>query len=285
MGVRGGFHSTNHTSLMRSLLLTGYPPWRNALALFPRAHDVRGRGGFRFPWLGIWTRRSVLAQPDASPAEVWCGYYANPERLDLLLLAPLASGRMRADFLPEHVERLLHWVDASSGWTQPRTAWRRWQLGRPCWREPAYEPVLGLPVGGAVGAGRALWHWLGGLAGGVEFFPTGVRPLLFFLRLPLATAVQYARTAAAILGLAAASAMAQEHGIYARMAMEGAWTPESALDKASAARVQEWRRERGLLDFAFAFSTYEQAKLQGGFGLAGQLERRRRSLWCRMRLG
>ena len=25
--------------------------------------------------------------------------------------------------------------------------------------------------GGAAGAGRALWHWLGGLAGGVEFFP------------------------------------------------------------------------------------------------------------------
>ena len=67
--------------------------------------------------------------------------------------------------------------------------------------------------------------------------------------------------------------MAQERGIYARMAMEGgtSWTPESALDKASAARVQEWRRERGLLDdkdFAFTFSTYEQAKLQGGFGLA-----------------
>ncbi|CAJ1328675.1 unnamed protein product, partial [Effrenium voratum] len=53
---------------------------------------------------------------------------------------------MRADFLPEHVERLLHWVDASPQGGLSRggifTAWRQWQLGRPCWREPAYEPPL-----------------------------------------------------------------------------------------------------------------------------------------------
>ncbi|CAJ1421509.1 unnamed protein product [Effrenium voratum] len=40
--------------------------------------------------------------PGASPAEVWSGYRANLERLDLLLLAPLASGRVRADFLRNH---------------------------------------------------------------------------------------------------------------------------------------------------------------------------------------
>ena len=75
--------------------------------------------------------------PGASPAEVWSGYHANLEKLDLLLLAPLASGRMRADFLPEHVERLLHWVGASPQGGLSRgaifAAWRRWQLGRPCW--------------------------------------------------------------------------------------------------------------------------------------------------------
>ena len=86
--------------------------------------------------------------------------------------SPLASGR--ADFLPERVERLLHWVEASPHGGLSRgtifTAWRRWELGRPCWREPEYEPVLGLRGGGAVVAGQALWHWLGGLAGGVEFW-------------------------------------------------------------------------------------------------------------------
>ncbi|CAJ1400545.1 unnamed protein product [Effrenium voratum] len=47
-----------------------------------------------------------------------------------------AEASMRADFLPERVERLLHWVDASPQRGLSRgaifTAWRRWQLGRPC---------------------------------------------------------------------------------------------------------------------------------------------------------
>ena len=81
----------------------GLPPLEECLCtLSPCPRCEQGRGGFRFPWLGIWTRRSVLAQPGASPAEVWSGYHANLERLDLLLLAPLASGRVRADVLRNH---------------------------------------------------------------------------------------------------------------------------------------------------------------------------------------
>ena len=160
------------------------------------------------------------------------------------------------------------WSGCFTGWMPPLRADSAARLGAGgSWGGPANQHMnrsWDSPLAGQWGPGER--SGTGRAASPVALnFSHRCVSLCQSLRLPLATAAQYARTAAAILGLAAPSAMAQEHGIYAL------WTPESALDKALAARVQEWRRERGLLhdkDFAFAFSTYEQAKLQGDFGLA-----------------
>ena len=55
-------------------VVDGLPPLEECpCTLSPCPRCEQGRGGFRFPWLGVWTRRSVLAQPGASPPEVWCG--------------------------------------------------------------------------------------------------------------------------------------------------------------------------------------------------------------------
>ena len=54
------------------------------------------------------------------PAKVWSGYHARLERLDLLLLAPLASGRAQEDFLPEHGAVASLGGCLPPWWTQPR---------------------------------------------------------------------------------------------------------------------------------------------------------------------
>ncbi|CAJ1425386.1 unnamed protein product, partial [Effrenium voratum] len=92
---------------------------------------------------------------------------------------------------------------------------RRGSWGGPAGRNQHMNRSWDSPLVGQWGPGeRSGTGWAASPAASI--FSHRCASFAIFLRLPLATAVQYAWTAAAILGLAAASAMAQEHEIYAR---------------------------------------------------------------------
>ena len=235
------FSFTSHTSLMRSLLLTGYPPWRNALAPFPRAHDVSKVGGVSVSrgsgFAVVFWRSLARHRPKCGVDTMltWRGWISCSWRR----LRPGGRGRTSCPSM---------WSGCFTGWMPPlrvdSAAEGSSRLGASgSWGGPAggnqhMNRSWDSPLVGQWGPGeRSGTGWAASPV--ASNFSHRCASFAIFLRLPLATAVQYARTAAAILGLAAASAMAQEHGIYARMAMEGgtSWTPESALDKALAASL------------------------------------------------
>ena len=65
------------------------------------------RGGFQFPWLGIWTKRAVLVQAEVGPAAAWDLYYAGRDYLDEDQLRALDSGMRVQQLVPEHMARFI----------------------------------------------------------------------------------------------------------------------------------------------------------------------------------
>ena len=83
------------------------------------------RGGFQFPFIGIWTRGAVLSRRRATPAETW----------------QLAPGLEVQDFVPQHMERLckrlalgMDGISLDYLFSQ----WRLWRLGNAQWDEPTF---------------------------------------------------------------------------------------------------------------------------------------------------
>ena len=198
-------------------VVDGLPPLEECpCTISPCPRCEQGRGGFRFPWLGIWTRRSVLAQrhrPKCGVATMltW-GFWISCSWRHLRLGG---CGRISCTSM---------WSGCFTGWMPPlradSAAERFSRLGAGgSWGGPAggnqhMNRSWDSPLAGQWGPGeRSETGWVASQVA-LNFSHRCVS-FAISLRLPLATAAQYARTAAAILGLAAASAMAQEHGIYA----------------------------------------------------------------------
>ena len=76
------------------------------------------RGGFQFPFIGIWTRRAVLSRRGATPAETWQLAQSDNAALDLVAATMHSFGLEAEDFVPAHVERLSRRL-ALPGWHQP----------------------------------------------------------------------------------------------------------------------------------------------------------------------
>ena len=120
-------------------------------------------GGFRFPWIGIWTQRHVLARGGESASIVWDRYHRHHDVLDLL---GIEMARSRETWLRPRYGR---WPRVAM-WTS-RCSWRRWQVGSAVWVDPVDALNLPLdagqwPIGwGGIGMGRQSWAYLADLQG------------------------------------------------------------------------------------------------------------------------
>lgn len=71
----------------------GLPPMRKSICC--EAGCLRcehRRGGYRFPWVGMWTRRCAVVRPGASAVEAWQAYGASTATMELLQLHMVAGG-------------------------------------------------------------------------------------------------------------------------------------------------------------------------------------------------
>ena len=122
------------------------------------------RGGFTFPWLGLWSRREVLVLAADSPADAWRKWSESAATLDLLQLQFHGSGLTLGDLCP------LRWCAAldltTSAWacasgSDLMEAWRAWQLGSVAWIEPLGGSRCEQALGSSqLRAGRAMHGWL-----------------------------------------------------------------------------------------------------------------------------
>lgn len=142
------------------------------------------RGGFKFPWLGLWTKHAALAQSSDTPASLWQRYHARSETMDLLAVqfhaayTPWQSQVGMEDIMPAHlrllVDRLAEGRDGVDLWQLFRL-WRFWQAGKRRWQEPlaafAVSPRLGGTLLQVGRAGTAIRSLLGAQAAHVDFIP------------------------------------------------------------------------------------------------------------------
>ena len=122
-------------------------------------------GGYQFPWIGTWTRSSVVVRPGDDPAQAWFQYHENDRTMELLALERLASGFGLEDLLPPSWDQLVEYSsDAPGCATVDNLCWafRGWQQGHDLWR----DPLIAIPGrqeawGSARGrAQRSLAAWL-----------------------------------------------------------------------------------------------------------------------------
>ena len=98
------------------------------------------RGGFRFPWLGVWSRRSLVVQPGMSPADAWMALRERQELMDIMLVEVYASGFYLRDLMPVAWDGLVSRAVEAPGCARVSTVFRmfrQWQLGHELWRDPA----------------------------------------------------------------------------------------------------------------------------------------------------
>ena len=155
------------------------PPPRLIEGLFPGVPAVRTMPcsevgcqrrprGFRFPFVGTYTRSSVVVA-----AHAWEDFHSHKvPRLAAVDVLNLASGLWPTDLLPAPCGSQSHPRGATPA--QLWVVWRQWQQGRQAWREPAYEAVPSWVEGRlneSARAHRALWLLLGALVSGMEVLP------------------------------------------------------------------------------------------------------------------
>ena len=85
------------------------------------------RGGFRFPWLGVWTRRFAVVQPGVSPQEAWMALGNNTETMDRLVVESLAFAQVlgRTLFHRTVLEQLSSSTNSPS-WPLEQLVWGPW---------------------------------------------------------------------------------------------------------------------------------------------------------------
>ena len=86
----------------------GLPPLRWAPCMDATCVRCLGQqGGFKFPWLGPWTRRRVLVANGISPNDAWEALAASDTKLDGILVAAYSSGLSAEDIAPTGMEVVL----------------------------------------------------------------------------------------------------------------------------------------------------------------------------------
>ncbi|CAE7730172.1 unnamed protein product [Symbiodinium sp. CCMP2592] len=249
-----------------------------------------GRGGFRFPFVGTYARRSIVVSGAVAPAQAWAEYHrSGPERLSFDDVFRMGSGLWPTDILPDHANRLVQRIGEEA---HPRGAtpgqlwllWRDWHQGERIWREPAYSPIPSWAEGRRdrrSRAHRALWQ-------GCPFS----RLLARVVACRLFSSVTVAESQHALLApipasaahrlrvFLAASLAGPMSGIYAVQAMEGragavdappGTAAETVVDRMAARAVNSFRERHGLQadnDFAYAFSSWEEASHNAGHAVA-----------------
>ena len=124
------------------------------------------RGGYRFPWIGRWSRSAVLPREGADPPEAWREWSECETKLDLLQLAMHDSGRRIQDFLPPEWSEVLSRASSFPGCAplgRVFEVWRTWQLGSPVWIDPFSVPAPSRSealAGNWSRAHRAMLSWL-----------------------------------------------------------------------------------------------------------------------------
>ena len=104
----------------------------------------RQQGGFRFPWLGTWTRRFVVVQPGLSPRSAWLALGDRTETMDRLVVESLASGYYLRDLVPSEWDMLVARAVDAPGCAKQADVFRaygNWQLGHELWRDPCTAVV------------------------------------------------------------------------------------------------------------------------------------------------
>ena len=119
------------------------PPVRRMPCCRPHCERCsQGRGGFRFPFIGVWTRKAVFPRDGATVAATWDRYHNTPhDTLDRLQIHMLASGHGVESFVPPHMDRLARRLGRGEDGISLDflfSRWRFWCLGTGLWDEPAF---------------------------------------------------------------------------------------------------------------------------------------------------
>ncbi len=144
----------------------GLPPLRWAPCMDATCgRCLAQQGGFKFPWLGPWTRRRVLVAHGITPFEAWEALAASDTRLDCVLVAAYGSGLSAEDISPVGMEAVLErsgYERGAATATAVVEAWICWQSGSPRWVDPRpnYPPRVEAWSNSQARAQRALVGWL-----------------------------------------------------------------------------------------------------------------------------
>ena len=155
--------------------LVGLPPLRQAVCTSATCERCqKQKGGFTFPFLGLWSRRRVIVCSEESSDDVWTAWSQSKANMDTLLCEMYSSGREVADFCPKlwdsTMARTSHAL-GNANMASLRSMWRSWQLGSLQWMDPA---CLDVPsrreayVADRAKAHRAMRCWMASTALGTE---------------------------------------------------------------------------------------------------------------------
>ena len=76
---------------------------------------LQERGGFQFPFIGTWTRRSCLPLSGCDPAEAWRTARSEQARLEPFQVEAFASGIPAAALAPEAIQQVLDRATGATG--------------------------------------------------------------------------------------------------------------------------------------------------------------------------
>ena len=147
----------------------------------------QGRGGYVFPWIGIWNRRGTVVASGLTPQQAWDRHARLDASMDLLLLQPHSTPYSAANFVPSYLWEFMQKVPGDVDLLPLQTFqsevlyyMRHWLLGSPhgLWTNPFRAPlpdIERLPrhldvLHPKIGAHRALRGWLGSSINGERNF-------------------------------------------------------------------------------------------------------------------
>ena len=95
----------HHPALpLSALSIEGLPPIKRMPCLVqPCTRCSTKRGGFKFPWIGLWTKRAVLVRADRPPSEAWRRYSECGAQLSFDEVRRASLRVSAAELAPQHV--------------------------------------------------------------------------------------------------------------------------------------------------------------------------------------
>ena len=167
----------------------GFPSMR--ISVCPKSECPRcdqGRGGFVFPWVGIWNHHGTIVPPGFTPQQAWDRHARLDALMDLLLLQPYRTPYSADNFVPSYLWEFMQKVPGDLDLLPLQTFqsevlyyMRHWILGSPhgLWSNPFRAPlpdITQLPrhldaLHPKIRAHRALRGWLGSSINGETEFP------------------------------------------------------------------------------------------------------------------